>query len=323
MSKEKKGKRQTSDFLRNCLMPVLAGFTLLFLSACSKEVTETGAEPDDGDEAGGIHIIFDEASDGEEEELYQFKDVEGNEYEASLLESVPKCTYDFSHLVTDEETGYKSFEDEENGVTARFGIDVSEFQGEEIDWKQVKDSGVEFVLIRLGYRAYGDTGALVLDAMYEQNMENALEAGLDVGVYFFSQAISKEEAEEEARFVLEHLKGFDISGPVVYDTEDIDWDTARTDKNTAQDYTDFCRIFCDAVEAAGYETMIYSNLKWMAFTLDMEALTEYDFWYADYYDIPQCPYDYEIWQYSETGVVPGINANVDLNLWFEKTQEDE
>ena len=67
--------------------------------------------------------------------------------------------------------------------------------------------------------------------------------------------------------------------------------------------------------------MIYSNMKWMAFTLDMEELTEYDFWYADYHDIPQCPYDYKIWQYSETGAVPGINANVDLNLWFEKEEE--
>ena len=259
----------------------------------------------------------------DEGEYYTFQDVEGNSYEAPLLTDVPRCTYDFDHLKTDETTEYKSFEDEENGVTARLGIDVSEFQGEEIDWKQVKESGVEFVIIRLGYRAYGESGELVLDAMYEQNIKGALETGLDVGVYFFSQAVSAAEAVEEAEFVLDHLSPYEITGPVVYDTEEIKWDTARTDNNTKQEFTNFCKVFCDTVEHAGYESMIYSNMKWMAFTLDMSELSEYDFWYADYHEIPQCPYDYKIWQYSEEGAVPGINANVDLNLWFEKEDKSK
>ena len=142
-------------------------------SGCAARTEETSGGGED------IHMT-------EEGGYYTFQDVEGNSYEAPLLPDVPQCTYDFDHLKTDETTGYKSFKDEKNGVTARFGIDVSEFQGEEIDWKQVKDSGVEFVIIRLGYRAYGDSGELVLDAMYEQNIQGALEAGLDVGVYFFS-----------------------------------------------------------------------------------------------------------------------------------------
>ncbi len=254
---------------------------------------------------------------------YTFLDVEGNSYEAALLTDVPECTYDFDNLETDETTGYKSFDDEENGVTARLGIDVSEFQGEEIDWEQVKDSGVEFVIIRLGYRAYGESGELVLDAMYEQNIQGASEAGLDVGVYFFSQAVSAAEAVGEAEFVLEHLSPYEITGPVVYDTEEIKWDTARTDDNTRQEFTNYCKVFCDTVEQAGYAPMIYSNMKWMAFTLDMSELSEYDFWYADYYEIPQCPYDYKIWQYSEDGIVPGINTNVDMNLWFEKKSGTE
>ncbi len=282
------------------------------LTACSGQAEETGAE-----------LAEEEARNGPEDGEYIFQDVEGNEYEAPLLPDVPKCTYDLTKIRTDEETGRKSFHDEENGVTARFGIDVSEFQGEEIDWEQVKESGVEFVIIRLGYRAYGDTGALVMDAMYEQNMKGALDAGLDVGVYFFSQAVSGAEAVEEAEFVLKHIKPYEITGPVVYDTEEIKWDTARTDGNTDKDFTNFCKVFCDTVEQKGYDAMIYSNMKWMAFTLDMEELTEYDFWYADYHEIPQCPYDYKIWQYSETGAVPGINANVDLNLWFEKENAQE
>ena len=154
-----------------CILFCLTTCTAASLTACSGQVRQTGA--DLAEET--------DSQKNEEKGTYTFQDVEGNEYEASLLSGVPRCTYDFSYLKTDEETGYKSYHDEENGVTARFGIDVSEFQGEEIDWQQVKDSGVEFVLIRLGYRAYGETGELVMDAMYEQNMEGALDAGLDVG----------------------------------------------------------------------------------------------------------------------------------------------
>ncbi len=118
--------------------------------------------------------------------------------------------------------------------------------------------------------------------------------------------------------MLEHLKHYNITGPVVFDTEEIKWDSARTDGNTRQDFTNYCKVFCDTIEHAGYDPMIYANLKWMTFTLDMEQLTEYDFWYADYHETPQCPYEYKIWQYSETGAVPGITGNVDLNLWFQE-----
>lgn len=277
----------------------------LFVTGCAAETEETTAGGEN------IHVT-------DKGVYYSFQNTEGDEFEAPLLENVPKCTYDFSCLTTDEETGYKSFRDEKNGVTARMGIDVSEFQGEEIDWKQVKKSGVEFAIIRLGYRAYGESGDLVLDAMYEQNIREASKAGIDAGVYFFSQAISAAEAVEEAEFVLDHVKKYDITGPVVYDTEEIKWDAARTDENTKQEFTNYCKVFCDTVSHAGYDPMIYSNMEWMAFTLDMEELSEYDFWYADYCEIPQCPYDYKIWQYSESGAVPGISANVDLNLWFEK-----
>lgn len=264
--------------------------------------------------ASGESRIY-ETEDGT---YYTFQDVEGNSYDAPLLDNVPRCSYNLDYLKTDEETGFKSYEDEENGVSARLGIDVSEFQGEEIDWEQVKDSGIEFVIVRLGYRAYGENGELVLDAMFEKNMEGALAAGLQVGAYFFSQAISGAEAVEEAEFVLKHLAPYDIDGPVICDTEEIRFDTARTDENTPQEFTNYCKVFCDTVEHAGYDSMIYSNMKWMAYSLDMEELAEYDFWYADYHDTPQCPYDYKIWQYTENGTVPGINTNVDLNLWFQE-----
>ena len=290
---------------------------VLFLSACVA-ATQEGDKGEQEDSTTGVKT---EEKDGKE--FFVFQDVEENSYRAELLENVPRNTYDFSKLHTDEQTGFKTYEDEENGVTSRIGIDVSEFQGEDIDWKQVCESGIEFVIIRLGYRAYGETGELVLDDMFDRNMQGALDAGLDVGVYFFSQAITPGEAVEEAEFVLEHVRGYEIDGPIVYDTEEIKGDTARTDNNTRQEFTNYCKVFCDTIEQAGYDPMIYANMKWMAFTLDMEQLADYDFWYADYHDVPQCPYEYEIWQYSETGAVPGINANVDLNVWFQKSSEDE
>lgn len=290
---------------------------VLFLSACVA-ATQEGDKGEQEDSTTGVKT---EEKDGKE--FFVFQDVEENSYRAELLENVPRNTYDFSKLHTDEQTGFKTYEDEENGVTSRIGIDVSEFQGEDIDWKQVRESGIEFVIIRLGYRAYGETGELVLDDMFDRNMQGALDAGLDVGVYFFSQAITPGEAVEEAEFVLEHVRGYEIDGPIVYDTEEIKGDTARTDNNTRQEFTNYCKVFCDTIEQAGYDPMIYANMKWIAFTLDMEQLADYDFWYADYHDVPQCPYEYEIWQYSETGAVPGINANVDLNVWFQKSSEDE
>ena len=290
---------------------------VLFLSACVA-ATQEGDKGEQEDSTTGVKT---EEKDGKE--FFVFQDVEENSYRAELLENVPRNTYDFSKLHTDEQTGFKTYEDEENGVTSRIGIDVSEFQGEDIDWKQVRESEIEFVIIRLGYRAYGETGELVLDDMFDRNMQGALDAGLDVGVYFFSQAITPGEAVEEAEFVLEHVRGYEIDGPIVYDTEEIKGDTARTDNNTRQEFTNYCKVFCDTIEQAGYDPMIYANMKWMAFTLDMEQLADYDFWYADYHDVPQCPYDYEIWRYSETGAVPGINANVDLNVWFQKSSEDE
>ncbi|HJD47732.1 MAG TPA: glycoside hydrolase family 25 protein [Candidatus Mediterraneibacter norfolkensis] len=291
------------------MIPVLVCF--LLLAAFAAEGQQIPAEEQDGKE--GIRI-----EEKDRKDYFVFQDVKENSYRAELLESVPKNTYDFSCLTTDEDTGFKKYNDEKNGITSKMGIDVSEFQGDDIDWKQVKDSGIEFVIVRIGYRAYGETGELVQDAMFEQNIEGALDAGLEVGVYFFSQAITPGEAVEEAEFVLDLIRPYNITGPVVYDTEEIKGDTARTDDNTRQEFTNYCKVFCDTVEHAGYDSMIYANMKWMAFTLDMEELTDYDFWYADYHEFPQNPYDYTIWQYSETGAVPGINANVDLNIWFEK-----
>ena len=247
-------------------------------------------------------------------ETYRFVDVYGNQYEAKLLEDVPACEYDYSRLT--EENGYKAYLDKDGKKISKAGIDVSKYQAE-VDWNQVKDSGIEFVIIRLGYRGYGEEGLLVEDPLFRQHMEGALASGLEVGVYFFSQAVTDAEAAEEAQFVLERIKGYPITYPVVFDTEEIKDDVARTDGLSREQFTENCRVFCDKIEEAGYDTMIYANMKWLAFTLDLTALTEYDIWYADYEEEPQNPYAFSMWQYTEEGQVPGIEGNVDINLLFE------
>ena len=187
------------------MIPVLVCLLLLAISAAGGQQM---AEKKEQDSATGIRI---EEKDGKE--YFIFQDVKENSYRAELLENVPKNIYDFSCLSTDEDTGLKKYNDEKNGITSKMGIDVSEFQGGDIDWKQVKDSGIEFVIVRVGYRAYGESGELVKDAMFEQNIEGALEAGLEVGVYFFSQAITPGEAVEEAEFVLDLIRPYKINRP--------------------------------------------------------------------------------------------------------------
>ena len=194
------------------------------------------------------------------------------------------------------------------------GIDVSEHQGD-IDWNAVKASGVEFAIIRVGYRGYGN-GALVADENAQTNYKNAKAAGLQIGAYLFSQAISVEEAQEEAAFFLEQIKDWELDLWAVYDWEYISAE-ARTANVDALTLTQCTKAFLDAVAAEGYQPMIYFNRSQAEKRLFMNALAGYDFWLAMYHDpIATFAYRPDMWQYTNTGHVPGINGNVDINLWF-------
>lgn len=197
-------------------------------------------------------------------------------------------------------------------IVSKKGIDVSKYQGN-IDWKKVAADGVEFAMIRLGYRGYG-TGALVLDGLFEQNIQGAKAAGIKVGVYFFSQAISVEEAEEEAEFVLQHLEGYQPEYPVVFDTEEIANDSSRMEGMTPTQITDTAIAFCETIKAAGYQPMVYANLRWFNQSLEMSRLEAYEKWYAYYDKEIYFPYKVDIWQYSDSGQVDGIEGAVDMNI---------
>ena len=135
-----------------------------------------------------------------------------------------------------------------------------------------------------------------------------------MGVYFFAQAVNEEEAREEADFVLQNLQGYTLQLPVVYDPESILDDEARTDNVSGEQFTKNTEVFCSAVAEAGYDPMIYANMLWEAFELDLEKLSEYPLWYADYEPAPQTPYHFRFWQYTNVGQVPGITGNADLNI---------
>lgn len=221
--------------------------------------------------------------------------------------------YDFDETLITE--GNFRYYTEDGEVSSSVGIDVSKFQGV-INWQQVKQAGVDFAFVRVGYRGYGN-GAIRLDETFDYNVAEALKNDLSVGVYFYSQATSYAEGVEEAQFVLGHVKAYNINLPIVLDTEDAEDDTARTSMLTPQQRSEACRGFLETIQAAGYETMLYANLRWIALELDLSQLYGYDLWFAQYANEPQLPYQYKIWQYSAEGTVPGISQPVDLNIGFD------
>lgn len=197
---------------------------------------------------------------------------------------------------------------------AKLGIDVSKWN-QEIDWEAVKRAGVEFAIIRCGYRG-ASTGALVIDPRYEENIEGAIQAGIPVGVYFFTQARDEVEAVEEASMTLRLIEEYDVDYPVFLDSESTGG-KGRADELDNETRTKAHRAFLQTIRAAGYETGVYASKNWLKDRLDMTALSDYRIWLAEYAKAPT--YDehyYHMWQYTSKGTVEGIVTDVDLNLCY-------
>ncbi len=208
----------------------------------------------------------------------------------------------------------------ENGaVTSHKGMDVSKYQGS-IDWDKAKNDGIEYAFIRLGIRGYS-TGKLALDEYFEENMSGAAAAGVESGVYFFSQAVNEAEALEEAQFVLDSIEGYDVRCPIVFDVELILGENARANGLSMEERTDVAIAFCEAVKEAGYTPMIYGNIKCFTKLLDMARLEDYEKWYAFYDDYMYFPYEVRCWQYTEKGRVDGVEGDVDLNVAYGEVWE--
>lgn len=200
-------------------------------------------------------------------------------------------------------------------VTSHKGIDVSSHQGK-IDWSQVAQDGVEFAIIRLGYRGYGHEGNLMEDTQFDANIQGAKAAGIKVGVYIFSQAINDDEVLAEADLVLRKIAPYKLDCPVVFDVERTSAD-GRMNNISVEERTHLTLLFCQTIENAGYTPMIYHNTQMGALMINVAELEDYDKWYASYSDQMFYPYEYKIWQYSDKGKIQGISTNVDLNICFE------
>ena len=195
------------------------------------------------------------------------------------------------------------------------GIDVSAFQGD-IDWSKVKASGIDFAILRLGYRGYGKEGRMVEDEYIQKNLEETTELGIPIGAYFFSQALNIKEVEEEIAFMLEILGDYQLDLPIILDWEIPGVDNPRTKNMDARTLTEIQRYFCQTMTEKGYDPMIYFNWHQSDHLLYLSELEDYPFWLALYQDRMTYPWKVEMWQYSDKGRVPGIAGDVDMNVYM-------
>ena len=196
------------------------------------------------------------------------------------------------------------------------GIDVSYAQGV-IDWNKVANAGIKFAIIRAAFRGYG-TGRIVADEWFERNIKGATAAGIKVGVYFFSQAINETEGAEEADYIINQIKHYKVTLPVVIDTEYVSDSRARGNSISKTTRTAAVKAFCERSLQRGYTPMIYASTSWLNNQLDMSKLSKYKVWVAQYYNRVTYTGKYQCWQYTSSGHVDGINTKVDMNYWYNR-----
>ena len=212
-------------------------------------------------------------------------------------------------------SGIRYYFNSEGLLASKVGIDVSYYQGN-IDWNKVKAAGVEFVFIRAGYRGYSN-GRLVKDSCFDQNVQGALAAGIDVGIYFFSQAVNVQEAREEATYTYNLIKNYNVTFPVAFDAEYATSNrTGRADHLSASSRTLIVNTFCSQMKSYGYTPMLYAGIYFMRDELQMNLLSNYQLWIPRYNKTLGYEGTYKCWQYSSEGRISGISGNVDLNVWL-------
>lgn len=235
-----------------------------------------------------------------------------------ILEELAKNNYVEENLSILENGEIQYFEDE--ALASYKGIDVSKHNGE-IDWQKVAADGVEFAFIRVGNRGYGAEGKLMEDTQFDANVASAIQSGVKVGVYFYTQAINEQEMLEEINLVLQKIAPYKIECPVVIDVEKVSGADGRMNNISVEERTKLTKLFCEKIQEAGYKPMIYQNMEMGAMMLDLAQLEQYEKWFAYYNQDLYYPYAYSVWQYSDKGVVDGITGKVDLNIAFKPIWE--
>lgn len=238
---------------------------------------------------------------------------DGSEEWVLISPYLTKNTLDFTKM--EDNAGLKRYM--ENGRKISYvGADISKHTGK-IYFPSLKAAGIDYVMIRLGSRGYS-SGQIALDENFKENIDGALEAGLDVGVYFYSQAITQDEAVQEANFVVQNLEPYrgKVKYPVAFNMGFVSNDKSRIEGLSRDDKTNVTISFLEAVKAAGYVPMVYGDKEWFLKEVDLAKLQNYDVWLSQEEDIPDFPYRYAMWQYDTNGVLNGIDGGADLNICF-------
>lgn len=238
---------------------------------------------------------------------------DGSEEWVLISPYLTKNTLDFTKM--EDKAGLKRYM--ENGrKTSYVGVDISKHTGK-VYFPSLKAAGVDYVMIRLGSRGYS-TGQITLDENFKENIEGAIEAQLDVGIYFYSQAISQDEAVQEANFVVQNLEPYrgKVKYPIAFNMGFVSNDKSRIEGLSREDKTAVSVSFLDAVRAAGYVPMVYRDKEWLIKEVDLTKLQDYDVWLSQEEEIPDYPYRYAMWQYNTDGVLNGIDGGADLNICF-------
>lgn len=280
----------------------------------SSEKTDTESESEEKNKSSGSSVMETSRS----EKSFNAADA-GEEQLVEIYDDVLKNNY-FAENFSQEGNELQYFRS--NRKISSYGVDVSKYQGK-IDWEKVAASGVDFAMIRMGVRGYS-TGTVVVDETFTDNITGATENGIDVGIYFYSQAVSVEEAIEESNYAVIAAQKYNLTYPIVFYTENITNDTARTDELTPDELTAIAKAFCDNVKKYGYKSMICASKHQLSVNMDVSELQSYDIWLIDAprvkegekLSLSEYPYQYVMWQYSSNGKVDGIEGSADLNISF-------
>ena len=273
-----------------------------------EDTGETGRKDDTGrDDNRRDDGNIDEYGDG----YIAITDDNGRKKYYEILSDVPKNDYDFENDLINE-NGVLTYKN--NRRESIKGVDLSKYNGS-VDFNKLKENGVGFAMLRLGSRGYG-TGKISLDERFVEYAQNAQLAGIQIGAYFYSQAINENEAVEEANYIVGAVSGFNVKYPIAIDVEHVSGDEARTDKLTSEERTAIVKSFCDTVKGFGYKPVIYATKDMLVAGLDLEDLTDYDVWLSDDSVPTDYPYRFSMWQYNRRGHIDGITGDIDFDMSF-------
>ena len=281
-------------------------------SSSSSSSSEKDTDKRDIDEEGEGSLNRDVSDDDPDREGYiSITDEKGKKTYYEILKDAPKNDYDFENSLINE-NGFYTYKDKKRESIK--GVDLSKYNGQ-VDFLKLKESGVGFVMLRLGSRGYG-TGKITLDEKFVEYAQNAQLAGIQIGAYFYSQAVNETEAVEEANYIVGAVSGFNVRYPIAIDIERVSGDDARTDKLTNAERTTIVKTFCDTVKGYGYKPIIYATKEMLVADLNLEDLSDYDVWLSDEMFPTDYPYRFSMWQYNKKGHVDGITGDIDLDISF-------